>query len=128
MPHSTPIVLLAEDDDELRELLAARITREGMRVIELEDGYELRDYLQLCRPGGTVSDPDVVITDWQMPGENGLDAIRHSPPLHAPLVLISSFTGPLLRAAAAELGAVACFEKPIDLDLLVQAIRRVLVI
>lgn len=126
MSAAHPMILLAEDDDDLRELMAARLTREGMKVIEVEDGLELRDYLELCRPGGTVTEPDVVITDWNMPGESGTEALSHAPDLHAPVVLISSFGGPELQAAAAEAGAAAIFEKPFDLDLLVVAIRRVL--
>ena len=45
MGAAKPMVLLAEDDDDLREALAARLKREGLRVVEVEDGLELRDYL-----------------------------------------------------------------------------------
>ena len=89
MNTAHPMILLAEDDDDLRELMAARLTREGMKVIEIEDGLELRDYLEMCRPGGTVTEPDVVITDSQMPGETGPEALAHAPGYHAPIVLIS---------------------------------------
>ena len=120
------MVLLAEDDDDLRELLSARLQREGMRVVEVEDGFELRDYLELCRPGGDLSEPDLVITDIRMPGETGPEALAHSAFLHAPVMIISGFVGPEMRTAAASGGVVAIFEKPIDLDLLMVAIRRVL--
>lgn len=126
MSAAHPMVLLAEDDDDLRELLAARLTREGMKVIEIEDGLELRDYLEMCRPGGMVTEPDVVITDWQMPGESGPEALSHATGLHAPIVLISSHSGAALREAGMAAHAVAIFEKPFDLDLLVLAIRKVL--
>ena len=120
------MVLLAEDDDELRELLSARLQREGMRVVEVEDGFELKDYLELCRPGGDLSEPDLVITDVNMPGETGPEALAHSAFFHAPVMIISGYVGPEVRAAAADAGVAAIFEKPVDLDLLVVAIRRVL--
>ena len=126
MSASNPMVLLAEDDDDLRELLTARLQREGMKVVEVEDGFELRDYLELCRPGGDLIEPDLVITDIRMPGESGPEALAHSPFLHAPVMIISGYVGPELRAVAATVGVAAIFEKPVDLDLLMVAIRRVL--
>ena len=126
MSAVNPMVLLAEDDDDLRELLAARLQREGLRVVEVEDGFELRDYLELCRPGGDLSEPDLVITDIQMPGESGPEALAHSSFLHAPVMIISGCVRPELRTAAAGAGVAAIFEKPLDLDLLMVAIRRVL--
>jgi DNA-binding NtrC family response regulator len=126
MSAGNPMVLLAEDDDDLREMLTARLQREGLRVVEVEDGYELRDYLDLCRPGGDLSEPDLVITDIRMPGETGPEALAHSTFLHAPVMIISGFVGPELRSAAAIAGVAAIFEKPVDLDLLMVAIRRVL--
>lgn len=126
MGAAKPMVLLAEDDDDLREALAARLKREGLRVVEVEDGLELRDYLELCRPGGDLSEPDLVITDIRMPGEDGPAALAHSPFLHAPIMIISGFVGPELRKLTATSGIAAIFEKPVDLDDLMVAIRRVL--
>lgn len=121
-----PVVLLAEDDEAMRELLSGRLKREGMRVVEVEDGYELRDYLDLCRPGGDVAAPDIVISDVNMPGESGPEALEHASFLSAPVVLISACGRRELRDYAARLGVAAIFEKPFDLDALMVAIRRVI--
>lgn len=123
-PGKQPLVLLAEDDELMRELVCARLTREGMRVVEVEDGFELRDYLDLCRPGGDVASPDVVVSDINMPGETGPEALERSHFLNAPVVLISACGSKELRRWAARLGVAAIFEKPFDLDLLVLAIRH----
>src|SRR5690242_2574712 len=112
MTTTRPLVLLAEDDEDYRRLLAARLTREGMEVVEVEDGSELRDYLQLSRPGGDVAEPDVIVSDIQMPGESGLEALERIQPLRVPVVLITSLASTEVRASAARAGVVAIFEKP----------------
>lgn len=118
------MVLLAEDDDDMRQVIAARLTRDGMRVVQVEDGFELRDYLAMCRPGGDVPEPDVVVTDVSMPGESGPEALLHSQFHHSPVVIISSRVTPDVRAYASRIGVVAIFEKPFVLQDLVIAIRR----
>lgn len=116
--------MLAEDDDDMRELIATHLAREGMRVIEVEDGFELGDYLALCRPGGDVREPDVVVTDVRMPGESGPEALLHSHFHHSPVVLITAHLDAEARAFAARVGVVAIFEKPFALKDLVAAIRK----
>ena len=117
------VVLLAEDDEDMRELIARRLAREGMRVVEVEDGFELRDYLELCRPGGDLAEPDVVVSDLNMPGDSGPQALEHFPNLRVPVVLISSCSGQKLRECGQRLKAAAVFEKPVNLDLLTRALR-----
>jgi two-component system response regulator MtrA len=115
-PEKLPVVLVAEDDDEMRELITHRLTADGMKVIEIEDGFELRDYLTLCQPGGELPEPDAVVTDINMPGEAGPETLSHFEFLQAPVVLISACGGALLRSWATRLNAAAALEKPLNLD------------
>ena len=117
------VVLLAEDDEDLRELIARRLVRAGMRVIEVEDGFELRDYLELCRPGGDLAEPDAVVSDVNMPGDSGPLALEHFPFLRAPVVLISAFSADVLAAWGHRVHAAAIFEKPLNLDDLILALE-----
>ncbi len=110
----------------MREVIAARLLREGMRVVTVDDGFELRDYLELCRTDGSVPEPDVVVTDVRMPGESGPEALLHSQFHHSPVVLIGSCITDEVRAYAARIGVVAIFEKPFPVAELVVAIRRLL--
>jgi two-component system, OmpR family, response regulator len=119
-----PVVLLAEDDGDLRELIAERLTKEGMRVIELEDGFALREYLELCRIGGDVPQPDVVVTDVRMPHETGPQALAEGIG-RAPFVLITSCLDSETRSIAERAGAAAVFEKPFPMKDLVGVLRRV---
>jgi CheY-like chemotaxis protein len=117
-----PRVLLADDDDDLRSLLAANFRRAGLEVIEVRDGTELLELIAAMEDGTIDPErrPDVVVTDVYMPGANGLEAlarIRHSAhPL--PVVVLTAFDDSGAEAAARELGASAMFCKPVDLAVL----------
>jgi CheY-like chemotaxis protein len=117
-----PRVLLADDDDDLRSLVAANVRRAGFEVIEVRDGTELLELVTGIEEGTVPADerPDVVVTDVYMPGANGLEALarmRHS--LHPlPVVVLTAFDDSGADAAARALGATAIFGKPIDLAVL----------
>ena len=112
-------VLLADDDDDLRSLVAANFRRAGFEVIEVADGTELLDLITKFEEGTLPADqrPDVVVTDVYMPGHNGLEAlarIRHGErPL--PVVVLTGFDDSGADNAARALGASATFCKPVDL-------------
>ena len=128
MSTGFPLVLLAEDDDDMRHLIAARLTREGMAVVEVTDGTRLRDYLTVCRPGGAIPRPDVIISDIEMPGETGPGAIAKSNNAQSlPVVLITAAADVDLRALASQAGVVAVFEKPFAIKALLTAIRTAVV-
>ncbi len=63
-----PTVLLVEDDPELRWLIANALS-ERFDVATAEDGRE-----GLARARSEV--PDVLLTDWMLPGINGLELVR----------------------------------------------------
>jgi DNA-binding response OmpR family regulator len=65
-------VLLAMDHLESRESLATSLKKDRHAVIELEDGFELFDYLSTYGTGWRQPPPpDVVISDVSLPGMNG---------------------------------------------------------
>ena len=64
MPHAdepTKQVLIAEDDDHLREALQELLSGAGYRVIAAEDGLEALDWLSRVAA-------DLIIVDILMPG------------------------------------------------------------
>ena len=120
-----PLVFLAEDDPELRELLARRLRRLGCDVIELRSGNEL---LQQLKGAPVLDPPDLVISDHRMPGTTGLDVLStlRATGVVAPFVLITAFGDPELHAEARRRGAAAVFDKPFELDDLCAMVRGLL--
>lgn len=81
-------ILLVEDDDDIRELMAEVLGDEGYRVIEARDGREALD--RLAQSGRVCA----VLLDLFMPVMNGWDfyeALRHDPQRASlPVIVISS--------------------------------------
>lgn len=118
-PSVCPCVLLAEDDGEIRELLASELRRDGYRVLEAESGGQLLDFLRAARRApGRASRPDVLVTDHRMPGCDGMDVLDElrRDDWEMPVILITGFGDADLRARARRLGVSAVFDKPFNVD------------
>jgi DNA-binding response OmpR family regulator len=121
-------LVLAEDDSDLREMLALAMRREGYEVIELEDGWQLLEYLSTqMLVDGECSSVHVVISDIRMPGKSGLDVLAgvqwaKNPP---PFILVSGFCVAQTQAEASRLGAAALVAKPYSLAQIRALVREV---
>jgi CheY-like chemotaxis protein len=114
-----PLVLLAEDDPELRSLLAEALREDGCNVVEADDGFDALDYLAASLPADAPLDaPDLIVSDVQMPGMSGLQVVSWVRHLSAqvPVVLITAFGDAPIHQAAERLGGVAVLDKPFPLD------------
>lgn len=118
-------VLLAEDDDALRKLVASALRGAGHDVVEVADGAAALDWLGEALE--TPRDPpDVVISDVRMPHATGFQvaaSLRGAAP-GIPTILMSAFGDPDAHALARRLGAVALLDKPFDLDALRELVTR----
>ena len=124
-----PLVLLAEDDDELRSLLASVLHRDGHDVVEARTGTELLRRIEVGATAGPGAPrlPDLVVSDVKMPGLSGLEvasALRLAA-LHIPIVLLTAFGDDEAHERADALGAMM-LDKPFDLSVLRAAVRRLL--
>lgn len=110
-------VLLAEDDEEMRTLLAACLEQRGYAVEEIADGTALLNTFDALRTGTASAPPDLVVTDVQMPGCNGLGAVAVLRQWNEslPVVIITAFGDERLHQRAAELGVARVLDKPFDL-------------
>lgn len=111
--------LVAEDDDEMRALLAATLRHDGFEVVVARNGLELLDLLVPWLAGRETSEPiDVIVSDVQMPSFTGMQVLAGLSEAHRapPMVLITAFGDPATHDLARDLGAVAVLDKPFDLD------------
>ena len=73
----TARVLVAEDDDSLRRMIATRLRADGCQVIEAASGDEALDVVSANEDGSSgIHALDLVVIDVRMPGVSGLDVVR----------------------------------------------------
>jgi CheY-like chemotaxis protein len=81
-------VLIAEDDDHMRDALQEMLSEAGYRVITAEDGLEALDWLSRVRV-------DLIIVDILMPGLGGPELIKRlretSPWATTPIMVLSGY-------------------------------------
>ena len=103
-------IILAEDDDEMRDLIASSLRKDGYDVTLAKDGGELLARL-------AFQSFDVVISDIRMPvcsGTHVLDGLRDAS-WTTPVILMTAFGDEETRAHVESRDAVF-FDKPFDLD------------
>jgi CheY-like chemotaxis protein len=115
-------ILVVDDDKDACEMLSTVLTQSGYAVEAASDGFEALARLQ-------QSQPDLVLTDLQMPGMNGLELIRriHEEHPEAPVILVTGMDTRDLCTGAEGYGAVSCLVKPVNLDELLWTIDCALV-
>ncbi len=114
-PDGTPRrALLCDDDRAVRHSLARLLVRRGLgEVVEAEDGARA---LELIRQG----EFDLLITDFLMPGINGVELIRalRTLDIRVPIILISGFIGDATTTLDGLPTDVIRLQKPIEPDVL----------
>jgi CheY-like chemotaxis protein len=118
-------VLIVEDDADVREMLASLLSTEGFYAVSAEDGLEALHILRTVRHRA----PDVpclVLLDLKMPrlGGNEFRRAQLGDPTVAsvPVAVMSGVAD--IEQRAQDLGAVASVAKPIDVDVLLDVVRR----
>lgn len=120
--EATPVVgvLVVEDDFDIRGVIRIALEAEGYTVATAENGREALDYLK------AVGLPRLILLDLMMPVMDGWEfrAAQQADPAWAsvPVVVISA-DGRVSEKAQA-LGAAGGLTKPIDLDALLDTVRR----
>ena len=108
-------ILVADDNDDGREMLVYLLTAEGHTVAQAPDGLSAVDT-------GAAFHPDVAILDIGMPGMNGYavaQTLRKRPDMSSlVLVALSGLGQQEDKARAAEAGFDRHFTKPVDVNAL----------
>ena len=111
-------LLLAEDDFELRELLACVLRADGHEVVEACDGNQL--WALLDRENGAEGQAPfaLVVSDVRMPGLTAFDVLTRLQRTldETPVILITAFGDQTTHLRALRLGASRVLDKPFDCD------------
>lgn len=122
------IVLLAEEDEIERQKMADLFREHRYRVIEVEDGFELVDYLaQAFLKSGAFPKPDAIVSDDTLSGWNGYqvcERLRTVDP-SVPFVLLTRHWDFQTWEKGRTAGASFLFEKPLDWDKLIETLGLV---
>jgi DNA-binding response OmpR family regulator len=114
------VVLVVEDDRDMRSLLCDELWSVGYRLREARDGDEaLRSVLD--------SVPDLILTDLRMPagGADYISRLRAMAP-SCPIVVMTAFGDSRTKESVLKAGASAYFDKPVRLAELKKCMHQLL--
>jgi len=116
-----PFVLVVDDEPDLRELVALTLSDAGFDVAVARDGREALQRIAERKP-------DIVLLDMMMPVMNGQELCAQLRKNGDSLRLVVMTAADHVSQCAREVGAVGWLAKPFEIDDLVDAIRRGLVV
>ena len=114
-------ILIIDDNKLILKTLKTTLSKAGYAIIEAEDGEA---GLLLIRS----EHPDLVITDYQMPGIDGLEVLSEIRKLkiNLPVILLTGFGDIVLTIKSIQLGAFDYLEKPFSPVQLISTIQHAL--
>jgi two-component system phosphate regulon response regulator PhoB len=124
MDTKQPVILVVEDDDDIRELVAFSLEDEGYKVEQATDGLkglELAETLQ----------PDLIVLDLMLPGRDGLSVCRElnkkaADAMPSPILMLTARGEEMDRIIGFEYGADDYVVKPFNIRELMLRVRAIL--
>lgn len=113
-------VLVVDDDQAIRELLAEYLSKNNFEVITAFDGIEMDRQLQECAP-------DLIILDIMLPGDDGFtlcQRIRQTS--NVPIIMLTANSDEMDRILGLEIGADDYIAKPFSPRELLARIKALL--
>jgi CheY-like chemotaxis protein len=121
--RSRPLILVVEDQPELRQLYVQQLAISGFDVIEAVNGADAIE-------STTARFPDVVLMDLSLPVIDGWEATKRlkndARTAHIPVVALTAYDGSGELQRATHAGCDWFVPKPCPPDALVTEVRRVL--
>jgi two-component system, chemotaxis family, chemotaxis protein CheY len=117
-------ILIADDSRVMRQIVTRTLRQagyDGHQLVEAADGQELIN-------AALASPPDLVLSDWNMPNMNGLEALHalRAAGFKCPFGFVTSEGTPEMREAAEAAGALFLITKPFTADAFRDALGTVL--
>ena len=120
MSEEAPLILVADDDEHIVELVSLYLRRAGYQVETALDGNEALRKARELKPG-------LLVLDIMMPGPDGLQICRAlSRKGDVPIILLTARTSDIDKVAGLRIGADDYVTKPFNPDELVARVEAVL--
>lgn len=118
VPEAAALVLIADDDPEIRNVLRRFLASLAFETLEARDGAETLELARLRRP-------DIILLDILMPGKDGVEVLKElAPELPGTgFVMITGNEDEDVARQCLEFGAFDYVSKPIILDVLGEIIK-----
>lgn len=119
---ASPIILIADDEPELSDLLSELLESYNYYVVKVKSGTEA------IRVISEEIKIDLVILDFNMPGMNGLDTLKRIREINytVPVILSTGSSGFNNEIPLAGLNVNATIDKPYDFETMLATIRELL--
>lgn len=113
-------ILVVDDDQDIRELLAQYLTKNNFSVITAEDGVELDTQLD-------SNQPDLIILDVMLPGDDGFTLCQRIRKFsNVPIIMLTANSDEMDRVLGLEIGADDYIAKPFSPRELLARIKALL--
>lgn len=122
-PMSDPLILVAEDERDIRELIVFTLQLSGLSVVDVPNGQE-------AVLKATEIKPDLILMDVRMPKMTGYEACKalkaNDATKHIPVVFLSAKGQEIEVNTGLDLGAEEYFLKPFAPDELAERVNKIL--
>ena len=119
--HEKRLVAVVDDDESVRSAVHGALKSVGLRARAFGSAEE---FLK----SGILDETGCLITDLQMPGMSGLElqAKLAQDDCRIPIIFITAYGEPRMRAQAIDAGAIQFLDKPFDDDVLLETVRTII--
>lgn len=114
---NAPVVLVADDDDDIRRAIVEVLEEEQFQTVEARNGDEVLELV-------ASSKPHVIVLDHRMPGRTGADVVRELRAEGSSIPIVFMTAGK--ERQLFELGLGCFLRKPFGIEELVAMVHRAL--
>lgn len=114
------MVLLVDEDEDFRDGLASLLREDGHQVLE-------HAAISKLPPFQSLSNVEVVITDFETPHGNGFEFVDRFRRIHpkVPIIVVTAFASPYLEGQVAQGEQLAVLRKPLEYSALQDLLGRI---
>jgi DNA-binding NtrC family response regulator len=114
-------ILLVDDDEDFLHLMSEYLESVGLEHDLAVSSEEARNLLKL-------SEYDMVVSDFNIPGESGLDLLRHVSTVYpeTPFVFMTGYDDQWMKRESMKMGVHAYIQKPFYLEELTRTLMNLM--